>query len=60
MEDMHVKGHLHRIVGVLILDLVTKLPAIKYYDKWILKYNIFLMAMALGYKSLIKNKWIFR
>ena len=38
MEDMHVKGHLHRIVGVLILDLVTKLPAIKYYDKWIFRY----------------------
>ena len=38
MEDMHVKGYFHRIVGVLILDLVTKLPATKYYDEWINRY----------------------
>ena len=36
---MHVKGYFHRIVGVLILDLVTKLPATKYYDEWIVRYS---------------------
>ena len=40
MEDMHVKGYFQRIVGVLILDLVTKLPATKYYDEWIFRYPL--------------------
>ena len=36
---VHVKVYFHRIVGVLILDLVTKLPATKYYDEWIVRYS---------------------